>query len=426
VSTTNSKLSEDTPLVQDIRDPHILDYMTVVARHKRIVIISCLFFGLGLFGITLFMPQTFTSELTLLPPEKQGVAGGLMSFLAGSSALDMMKSQENPALDLFKNILDSRMLSEEIADDKRVRGYFASFDSSHDGAAFMARSSMTSEPLRNGIMTVDVDLKTHWNASNAEIDSAKQISAYLANLYVDRLDHFNRERLTTVAHNTRVFVEMEYQVRVGQLDSVYHAYQAFQESNKTIALPEQLTSTVTAAARLSAEIQQLEIQLGVEAREMNPNSNRMELLKAQIQEAKDALKKYDDGSVGEYVVGLHSVPELSRRVAQFTREIKLLEQVNGYLRQELEQEKINEQKDLPSLQVLDRATPPFRKSSPHRLSMLLLGVFIGVLYSLAHIGVLSYAEHVRENPEEHAKFLNFTRALGFGKRRQPQSGTSKG
>jgi hypothetical protein len=78
------------------------------------------------------MPHTFSGRTTIIPPEKQGQSG-LMSFLAGTGALDLMKGQENPALDMFKNVLDSRQLSEEIAKDTRIRRYFASFDTSSKG-----------------------------------------------------------------------------------------------------------------------------------------------------------------------------------------------------------------------------------------------------------------------------------------------------
>jgi tyrosine-protein kinase Etk/Wzc len=263
---------------------------------------------------------------------------------------------------------------------------------------------------------VTVSLPTHWTPQQAEIDSAKILSAYLANAYVRELDRFNRERLATTAHNTRVFVEGAYRERMHSLDSVYGAFQSFQEQNKTIALPEQLTQTVQAAAMLNAQVQQLEIQLGVEQQELNPNSNRIELLKGQLEGAQNSLKKYDNGTIGEYSLALKAVPELSRKFANYTREIKLLEQVSAYLRQQLEQERINEQRDLPSLQVLDNALAPTRKASPKRLVVLILGFLIGFALSLFYISIRTYFVKLRTNPEEHRKFLGFTRSFRMGNR----------
>ena len=406
---------KELPIVSK-SDPHILEWFTVLALHRKKVIFISFLGGALLLGFGFLMPVVFESQVTILPPEKQSGVGSLMSFLAGSSALDMMKSQENPALDLFKNILDSRMAAEEVADDPRINRYLSTFDTSKLGKAGMLHDALTSEPLRNGMLNVTVDLPTHWLAASDEIDSARKLSAYVANLFVSKLDKFNRERLSTTAHNTRVFVESQYQIRMHQLDSLYTLFQQFQEEHKTISLSEQLNSTVSAAAMLAAQLQQNEIQLGVEERELSPNSSRMQTLKAQIEAARDALKKYDDGSVGEYSIALRSVPELSRRVANFTREIKLLEQVSGYLRQQLEQERINEQRSLPSLQVLDNAIPPQKKSSPHKLALLILGCIVGFAFSIFYVSMNTYYEAVRTNPEEHRRYLNFVDAIRGRKR----------
>jgi tyrosine-protein kinase Etk/Wzc len=412
----NGTDQRDTLIIKSEKDPHILDYFTLVAQYRKTVLFTSLAVGLLLLGYTYLMPQTFDAQVTVLPPEKQSSVGNLMSFLAGSSALDLMKSQENPALDLFRNVLESRMLSEEVQKDPRIHRYIAQFDSSKLGMSMFLLAATTSEALRNGMMTVTVSLPTHWTPQQAEIDSAKILSAYLANAYVRELDRFNRERLATTAHNTRVFVEGAYRERMHSLDSVYGAFQSFQEQNKTIALPEQLTQTVQAAAMLNAQVQQLEIQLGVEQQELNPNSNRIELLKGQLEGAQNSLKKYDNGTIGEYSLALKAVPELSRKFANYTREIKLLEQVSAYLRQQLEQERINEQRDLPSLQVLDNALAPTRKASPKRLVVLILGFLIGFALSLFYISIRTYFVKLRTNPEEHRKFLGFTRSFRMGNR----------
>lgn len=394
-------------------DPHVMDYLTMLARHRIAVVAMTLGFGLLFLFFTFVMRFSFTSMATLLPPEKQQM-GGLMSFLAGSGALDLMKTQENPALDLFRNVLESRTLAEEIARDPRVRRYYSAFDTSHKAITGMVQRSLTAEALRNGVMTVEVEVVTHWMPDDVQKDSAKVLSAYMANLFISTLDRFNRERLMTSARNTRIFVEKEYQTRMATLDSAYARLQQFQETHKAISLPDQLTSTVSAAAELAAQVQQLEIQLNVERRDLNASSTRIELLQAQLDEARRALQKFDDGSAGSYVLGLRAVPSLARDYARLTREIKLLEAVTAYLRQQLEQEKISEQRNLPSLQVLDSATPPDRKSSPKRLAMLLLGLTGGFVLSMLYVGFRRFTESVREDRSERRRFKNFVFALRHG------------
>ncbi len=400
--------NEQIPIVlSEKSDPHILDFFTLLARYKKTIVLIVAIVGFIFLAVTFIMPFTFSGLSTLVPPEKQSGGNQLLSFLSGSSALDLMKGAENPALDMFKNILDSRTLSLEIAGDPRVKKYFSSWDTSQMSIAFAVHDCLTSEALRNGMFNVQVDIKTHWFPTVAEKDSARALVPYLAKLFVEHLDRYNRERLMTSARNTRMFVEKEYSGRLVQLDTAYRQLQAFQETHKTISLTEQLSATVTSAAMLASQVQQLEMQLGVEERELSGNSGRVELIRAQLEEAKRQLKKYDEGGVGDYVVALNSVPELARNLAGLLREVKMLETVSAYLRQQLETERINEQRNLPTLNVLDPAVVPDRKSSPRRLTMLLIGLFSGLVLSVLFVCLKKYKENVRSNPDEHTKYITF-------------------
>jgi len=228
IEQTTLPTNGETPLFEPPKkDPHLMDFFTLLAKHKRAVIILPLFFGIVFLAFTYFMPQAFSGLTTLIPPEKSQQSG-LINFLTGSGALDLMKSAENPALDMFKNVLDSRQLSEEIEKDPRIYRYFATFDTSAKGIAGYIHTSMESEALRNSMFNVTITIKTHWNPTQEEKDSARLLVPYLAKVFVEHLDHYNRERLMTQARNTRIFIEGEYKNRMHQLDSEYSLLQNFQ------------------------------------------------------------------------------------------------------------------------------------------------------------------------------------------------------
>jgi tyrosine-protein kinase Etk/Wzc len=397
---------QETPLKLPNSEVHVMDFLSLVAKYKWAVVSFSLIGGILFFAFTYVMPFTYSGLTTLVPPEKNSNGNQLLSFLSGSSALDMMKGAENPALDMFKNILDSRTVAEEVAADSAIRHYFASWDTSRDMAAFSSHDCLTSEPLRNGIFNVQIDIKTHWFPSAAEKEEARKLVPHMASLFVHHLDKYNRERLMTSARNTRIFVEGEYKTRLLQLDTAYGKLQAFQQEHKAIALPEQLTAAVTSAAMLASQEQQLEIEIAAAQRELSSNAGRVELLRSQLEETQRQLKKYDEGGVGDYVVALKNVPELTRELAGLTREVKMLETVTAYLRQQLEQERISEQRDLPTLTVLDSAMTPDRKSSPKRSVALLLGLFSGFLFSIIFVIWKRFQESVRVNPEEHHRYLS--------------------
>jgi uncharacterized protein involved in exopolysaccharide biosynthesis len=247
------------------------------------------------------------------------------------------------------------------------------------------------------------------------------MSAYLANRFIVALDRFNRDRLMTTARNTRVFVEQEYKGKLADLDSAYGRLQQFQEGHEAISLPEQLAATVAAAGKLTGEMQQEEMQLQVEERELGPNSPRIKTLKAELEAAQEQLDKYDNGganghAAGEYVVALKNAPTLSRQLAGYLREVKVLEQVSGYLRQQLEQEKISEQRDLPSLQVLDAAMPPTGRSSPNRITYSIIGILLGFTIGLFLVYSKRFVRDVRDRPDVHYRLINVMNSIRRGSR----------
>lgn len=399
----------------------MLRFASLIGQHRSMLVSLSTGAAIFLLLVSFVLPETYTSQVTLLPPEK-GSGGSLMSFLSGSGAggaLDLLGggASKTPEMDLYKSILESRTISEDIVRDARIRRYFSSFDTSHLALVWMATKTLTAEASRNNIMSLTVDLPTHAMPSSAERDSAKVLSAYLANLYVSVLDRFNREQLMTSARNTRQFVEKEYQNRMLLLDSAYGQLQNFQEANQAISLSDQLSATVGAAAQLGSSVQELEMQIGVEQRELAPNSTRIEMLKAQLAESKATLSKYDNGGAGNYILALKDVPELTRQYAKYFKEVKTLEAVTSYLRQQLEQERISEQRDLPSLQVLDAAIPPQKRSAPHRSTMMIIGLFGGLVVGLLLAAYKNFRRDVRQNPERHIRYLRFRSAL-LGKRRE--------
>jgi tyrosine-protein kinase Etk/Wzc len=394
-------------------------FWVVLLQNRNLLIVSAILGAALLFLYAKTLPEAYEATATVLPPERTG-SGGMLAFLASSSsALDLLKSAtggENPALDLYKTIIESRTMSEDVEKDSTIHAYFQRSDTTLKGHVDRLRGSLKSEALRTGMFTVTVKMGTGRFPTAKERDSARMMTAYIANAFVNALDRYNRERLMTSARATRIFIEGEYHNKMAALDSAYARLQAFQEEHKAISLPEQLTATVSAAAKIAAQIQQTEMQIDVEQHELGANSPRLKLLREQADAAKSQLAKFDDGGAGDYIIALRNAPALSRELAGLLRETKVLEQVCVYLRQQFEEQRINEERDLPSLQVLDKAQTPLVPVSPNKKLYALAGLLLGLLGSVAYIRVSTYVRDVRERPGQHWRIVNVARTVRHGKR----------
>ncbi len=397
-----------------------LSLSVLLARQWKTILASSFAGAVLLFLCSWLLPVGYEATATVLPPERQGM-GGMLAFLSNSPVGDLLKGDVgggNPATDLFKSIIDSRSVAEEVAEEPRIHSFLMRLDTNSKGHSELLRDALQTEAVRTGVFTVSVTLKGRRFASSADLDSTRVMAAYVANRFVAALDRFNRDRLMTSARNTRIFLEAEYAKGMLKLDSAYKALQEFQDAHQAISLPEQLSATVSAAAKLTAQIQQIETAISVEEHDLGPGSSTIKLLTAQLEAAKSQLAKYDEGGAGEYILALKSAPELARQLAHYLRETKVNEQLTAYLRTELEQQRISEQRDLPSLQVLDPAQPPTQPSSPNRKLLAALGLIFGLLGAVLYVLISNFIEDVRQHPEAHYRFVNFSRSIRMGKNAQ--------
>jgi hypothetical protein len=143
-------------------------------------------------GLAYLLPQHFEASSTALPPEKSGAGGMISALLSNSLAADFLKGSENPTLDLFKTIVESRNVAQEVAKDPKVHAFCAKQDTSMDGIVDRLRRSVQGEALRTGMFTVTVDLTTGMAPGGDEAERTREMSAYVANKFVSELDRFNR------------------------------------------------------------------------------------------------------------------------------------------------------------------------------------------------------------------------------------------
>jgi len=62
--------------------------------------------------------------------------------------------------------------------------------------------------------------------------------------------------------------------------------------------------------------------------------------------------------------------------------VKIREVLTEILTQRMYEARLQESKDLPTIQVLDRATPPLGKAAPRRIMTVLVAGFLGALAGL--------------------------------------------
>jgi len=332
--------------------------------------------GLGLLlgGLAFWLlPRTYEAQATILAP-KEAAGGGegltllLQAGRAGSPFLGGVLPSLTRNRDVLVSVLKSRTLARAAVERFGLATQYRA--RSLEAAVTRFQRATRVSVSREGTIAVAVEA------------ADPRLAADLANFAVDHLDELLTRFATDEAGRDRTFLDARL-AQVGQaLRAAEDALKRFQEQHGAVVLPEQSKAAIEAQARLKGELLASEVQLEVLrsfAADDHPNVIQV---KRRIGELKRQLGQLRDGSGPARDLPFAKVPEVALELARLTREVKVQETVYTLLAQQREQAKVAEARDLPAVQVLDRAVPPEEPTSPRLGVTLTLGAFTGLILGI--------------------------------------------
>lgn len=377
----------------------LLDYVAAVWRHRWLVVGLCFVTVLVTFVLTIRMQKIYEATGTILAP-KESVGGlGLLSSLASVSGLQvpgMSSSAGAPNRDMLVGILKSRTVAAAAAERFQLRDRY---QSRYAGDAIRMLQDMASSGLavsKEGVISVKIE------------DTDPTVAAAIANFYLEEVDRLVSMYNTSQAGRQFGFISTQLASARSGLERAEQAFRSFQERNRAIVLQDQTRVAIEGAAQLTGQIMAMEVQLQVMrnfATDANPD---VVAAVRRIEEMKRQLSKlqYGDGVVGQsprgqegrdFVVPFAKVPEVGIQLARVTRELKIQQTLVEVLTQQLEESRINEARNLPTVQVLDRPVPPERPSRPRLLLNLALAGMGSLFFGIALASFLDYLKKARQS-----------------------------
>jgi tyrosine-protein kinase Etk/Wzc len=358
------------------------DILNTIVVYKNILIKVTVFSGIFLFLILFFIyPITYSSVVKILPPDanKNSVLGNLIN----NNDLTNLMNPGFPGSNsqLFAEILKSRTSAEYVIRNCRLMNYLSVKDTQL--AAEKLMKSLDVEVSKEGIISLSVDVATPlFSRFSSAKDSIRNLSSRISNAYVEALDKINQEKLNSHARHSKEFVEKQLLITKANLDAAEDSLRNFQETNKAISLSEQLTASIQTAAKIKSDIILTEIQIGTLSSNLMDNNNTLEGLTRKLEELKKQYAQIEAGEKlgSDYMPSFSNVPRLSLELAKLYREVRIQNDVYSLLQKQFYSEKIQENKDIPTVEVLDKAMPPLKAKSPRLIYHTLLGsLFIFLL-----------------------------------------------
>ncbi len=311
----------------------------------------------------LISPITYNAPVTILPPPETDQMSGLGSLISGSGVGDFLTGKFAPGnSQLFLQILKSRTAAEYVIRKNNLLEFYGE-DSEYEVIKKL-KDDLELDLSKEGIITLSVRVSTGFlPLVFSDKNSVKVLSAKISNSFVDALDSINKEKISYRAKRSREYIEAQLKQTKSELDSAEINLMEFQQKNKTISLPEQLTTSIESAAKLKAEIVNTQIEIGLLEPNSRPDNKTLLGLKKKLSQLNEEYEKFDIDS-DDYLVAFSDVPELGMQLSNLLRNVKIKNEVYLLLQQQFYKEKIQENRDVPTIDVLDEAIPPKIQSSP--------------------------------------------------------------
>jgi capsule polysaccharide export protein KpsE/RkpR len=248
------------------------------------------------------------------------------------------------------------------------------------------------------------------------INKDPEFSAEIANYMVSLADSMNIELNIRAAKNNRIFIEQRYLKNIEDLRKAEDSLYRFQKKYGIVAIPEQLEVTVKAAAEIETELIKKEVEVFFIEQTYGKNSIQyagidaeIKLLREKVEELKNSNDLYKSSNV---LYPFKDMPNIAIQYLRAFREVEIQQTIMEFVLPMYEQAKVEEQKSIPTLLIIDKAVPPDLKYSPKRaaivLGLLFLSSFILVPFVFWGERVLTKAP---ENPLQVNESKFFTRLI---------------
>lgn len=392
---------------------NLIDLIYPIYNRRKFLIKFCLVITLLTAIISVFSEKVYEAKTVILPETEEGGGTGFelkAAFLEQFGVSGLGGSSATPS-DVFEAVLKSNELAMEVLNRY---DYF----------------------MLMGIKNVDrikiaKSVAGKINVATAKKDPTITVSmqspdpvfvADIANSYVRALDNYNLTNSYTSARRLREYIENRLKVADEELDFAQKELRAFQEKNRAISISKQTEATLEVLAEMESKRVALEVEKAAKERFYKMPHIELEQLDAQIaainkniarltnsQEASVPVE-LENGKV-EFYIPLTRIPALNYDESKLLLKTKAKTGVITMLTTQLEQAKLDETKDMPTINTLEIAAPPQRAVKPKVKLNVILGFVVSLFLGIFIIFFMEFTQRLDHDPESAPKWKEIKQGL---------------
>ena len=382
----------------------LTDNLLLFWTNRRLIIKNTIIVAFISLIISLLLPKWYASKAVVLSS-----GAGKFNFLSSISPIPVANfglSTINEDINNFIAILQSRTVKEYMVNKFNLVERYNQRDIEYAMEAF--EEKMELEVTEEGTLEISI------------IDKDPIVAKQMVSEALIMLDQINQNIGMEAGRYNREFLEKRLSQNENNLEKAELDLKIFQEKTGIIDLVAQLSSTMQMSAQaynsifdayteLYAKKIETETQLAVAKTTLSINNPTLMQLEKLLNEQTfqleqlmielDAKLQYLLSSITptqvdnipniEFSVSFNSLPSLGLENARLIREVKMQSTIQEILIPQYEQAKLEETKNIPTLQLIDKPKVAINKAKPKRALIVIGSTLMSILVSFTFV----YAGH---------------------------------
>jgi uncharacterized protein involved in exopolysaccharide biosynthesis len=389
---------------------NLLSYVLILTRWKRFLFLNTFLWSVAAIIISLLLPPRYSAKTTLMPPRNSSeglskimkslpvakLAGNAGSLLSGGGSSENLEN-------IYLAILGSRTLQGKVID---------SFNLAHVYKFDKAKKYFYEDVEKEFRKHIGVEVTEEGTFVLMAEDKSPERAAAMANFMAVKLDEIYKGLTVETERNQRIFLEERLNLIKVDLDSAERKFVQFQKDNKMLDVEEQAKATIDAGTTMEARYMAAELNLDINRRVFsgnNPKIKEAEMELSMLRRQRDALLHERKSDL---LIPYKMAPEMGLQLLRLKRNFKIQEALFELILGQYETAKFEEAKSTPTVQILDKAQIPQKRTFPKRGKMVIGCFLVSILFGLALASFFEYFRRFRiERPEEFEKFRQIRKSI---------------
>lgn len=394
---------EQRDQTEKIRFPEPL---IILAKRKSFIL---KFFGIAVvfaLGLSLCLPNMYTANAKILPPQRSQSMSttAILNQLGPLGALAGQGIGLHSPSDLYVAMLRSDSIANTLVGRFSLMKVYDKDLQVDAKRRLQDRSEISAG--KDGVISISVE------------DRNPKLAAALANGYVEELEKLSRTLTVTEAGERRIFFEREVKMASDDLANAELALKQTQEKTGLILLDSQSRAMIESLSSLRARVAAEEVQVQSMRSFATPENPDLIRAEQELAALRGQLARLEGGNGKRSFsdVPIEKVPAVGLEYIRKLRDVKYRETLFELLAKQYETAKIDEARDAVVVQQLDIASPPQRKTSPHRAVIVLVVSVLALLGSILSAIFMEALERGKEGPQFAARLHLFRYYLRGGQK----------